>query len=63
MSSISTSRQVWGVDQVKMQIEELVTKWFAMAMGNWETILKNNELDNYLVEDHKPMDTRFDIQL
>ncbi|CAI9292065.1 unnamed protein product [Lactuca saligna] len=51
---------MWG-HEVVMDIEELMTKRFEMAMGSSETILKKTELDKYLSEDREPMDVNFDI--
>jgi hypothetical protein len=50
-----------GDDREVMDIEELMTKRFEMAMGSSETSLRKTELDKYLGEDREPMDPRFDI--
>ncbi|KAI3521677.1 hypothetical protein L1887_11149 [Cichorium endivia] len=61
-SSVTTSNSdsEWG-GGVVMDIEELMTKRFEMAMGNSETTLRKTELDKYFGEDREPMDPHFDI--
>ncbi|KAI3811771.1 hypothetical protein L1987_21501 [Smallanthus sonchifolius] len=39
-----------------MDIDELMTKRFEMAMGSSQTSLKKSELDKYLGEDREPKD-------
>lgn len=52
---------VWGNNLTTMDIEEVMTKRFEMAMGSSETSLRKTELEKYLAEDREPMDSRFDI--
>jgi hypothetical protein len=62
-SFTSNSGMVSGESRAEMDIDELMTKRFEMAMGNSDTSLKKTELDKYLGEEREPMDSHFDILL
>ncbi|CAH1438830.1 unnamed protein product [Lactuca virosa] len=59
-TSNASPNSMWG-HEVVMDIEELMTKRFEMAVGSSETILKKTELDKYLGEDREAIDVNFDI--
>jgi hypothetical protein len=60
-STTSNSSMGWGDNRATMDIEEIMTKRFEIAMGSSETSLRKTELDPYLGEEREPMDSRFDI--
>ncbi|KAM0056897.1 putative HAT dimerization domain, ribonuclease H-like superfamily, hAT-like transposase, RNase-H [Helianthus debilis subsp. tardiflorus] len=60
--SSSTSMPMGGSNSSDtMDVDELLTKKFEMAMGSSQTSLNKSELDKYLDEDREPMDARFHI--
>ncbi|XP_076937151.1 zinc finger BED domain-containing protein RICESLEEPER 2-like [Bidens hawaiensis] len=48
-------------NQTTMDIDEIMSKRFEIAMGSSETSMRKSELEKYLGEDREPKDSRFDI--
>ncbi|XP_076946847.1 zinc finger BED domain-containing protein RICESLEEPER 1-like, partial [Bidens hawaiensis] len=48
-------------NQTTIDIDEIMSKRFEIAIGSSETSMRESELEKYLGEDREPKDSRFDI--